>query len=122
MKKHNFKAGDIVLRQGDVALMFISNSTRTTKDKKKTNIIARGEHSDHCHIASGDIDLVEENNETLVISREGKLKHVLESQLKTGEEVWTQEHKDIDIPPGTYKYVAQTEYHPYEKLIKKVQD
>ncbi len=50
------------------------------------------------------------------------LRHLLETQWLAGQEVWTEEHTDINLDPGVYKYVPQTEYDPYEGVIRQVLD
>lgn len=92
--------------------------------KVKNNIIARGEVSGHSHIAVGDVDVYEVDGEIyLDVKGEAAIKHLLEEAfVRDGKEVWTQEHADINLEIGTYKYVAQVEYDPYESIIRKVQD
>lgn len=93
--------------------------------KKVANkIIARGEVSGHAHIAVGDVDVLELDGEIyLDVKGEAAIKHLLEEVfVKEGKEVWTEEHSDIQLQPGVYKYVPQVEFDPYEKIIKKVQD
>ena len=92
--------------------------------KVKHNIIARGEVSGHSHIATGDVEVLEMNGEIyLDVKGEAAIKHLLEEAFtKEGKEVWTGEHEDIKLEPGTYKYVAQVEYDPYDEVIRRVQD
>lgn len=96
-----------------------------TNAKKVANkIIARGEVSGHAHIAVGDVDVLElDGGIYLDVKGEAAIKHLLEEVfVKEGKEVWTEEHADIQLQPGVYKYVPQVEFDPYEKIIKKVQD
>lgn len=96
-----------------------------TNAKKVANkIIARGEVSGHAHIAVGDVDVLELDGEIyLDVKGEAAIKHLLEEVfVKEGKEMWTGEHTDIKLEKGTYKYVPQVEFDPYEKIIKKVQD
>lgn len=111
------------------------------KEERKNRIIARGEHSNHSHVITGDAIVRNENGEILVeVGQEGAvLKHLLESAWMEGQEVWTKEHTDIDLSElpnqvrhgdvmldkvgdRTYKYIAQVEYDPYDDVIKQVQD
>lgn len=96
-----------------------------TNAKKVANkIIARGEVSGHAHIAVGDVDVLELDGEIyLDVKGEAAIKHLLEEAfVKDGKMVWTEEHTDIKLEKGIYKYVPQVEFDPYEKIIKKVQD
>lgn len=88
-------------------------------------IIARGEHSNHCHVVVGDVE-VERNKDGEILMHVGSegavMKHLLETEWLNGNEVWTGEHKDIPLTPGDHKYVPQVEYHPYDKEIRRVYD
>lgn len=95
------------------------------KEERKLRIIARGEFSNHSHVMTGDCTITKnDNNEIIVeVGSEGAvLKHILESDWLNGVETWTKEHKDIPLEKGTYKYVAQMEYNPYNKAIEQVRD
>lgn len=102
--------------------------------KERVNrVIARGEYSNHAHIITGPVTLerkteringedkeiilahVEEGNTT-------KLRHLLESHWLQGSEIWTKEHQDINLEKGTYSFVYQTEYNPYNDTIERVID
>ncbi len=95
-----------------------------TKAKKlNTRIIARGEISDHAHIITGDAELYEYEDEVYIeVKGNACIKHLIESAFIQGNEVWTKEHKDIDLKKGTYKYIPQIEYDPYEEIIQQVKD
>lgn len=92
--------------------------------KVKHNIIARGEVSGHSHIAVGEVDVYELNGDIILDVRgEAAIRHLLEEAFtSSGQEVWTQEHADIKLEKGTYKYVPQVEFDPYEDVIRQVQD
>lgn len=96
-----------------------------TTEERKNRIIARGEHSGHSHIAVGDCE-VKRNKSGEVIIQVGEegafLKHLLESAWMEGNEIWTKEHSDVKLEPGTYKYIQQNEYDPYEDVIRQVRD
>lgn len=96
-----------------------------SKAKKiENNIIARGEVSGHSHIMTGDVDVYEMDGEIIVdVKGEAAIKHLLEESFsKEKREVWTEEHTDIPIEKGTYKYIAQVEYDPYDEVIRQVKD
>jgi hypothetical protein len=92
--------------------------------KVKNNIVARGEISGHSHIATGDVDVYEVDGEIILdVKGEAEIKHLLEEAfVNTGKEVWTGEHEDIKLEKGTYKYIPQVEFDPYEEVIRRVQD
>lgn len=95
------------------------------KEERQKRIIARGEHSDHSHVITGNVEIKTENGKTIIVVGENSnacLKHLLESDWMQGKETWTKEHKDIPLEKGTYEFVQQVEYHPYEDVIRKVQD
>lgn len=112
------------------------------KQERKNRIIARGEGSNHSHVIVGDAE-VKRNAEgeiLVTIGKEGAvLKHILESSWMEGNEVFTGEHKDIDLSAmpsqvrhgdvmlelvkgRTYKYIPQVEYDPYDEVIRQVRD
>lgn len=95
------------------------------KQERKNRIIARGEHSNHSHVMVGDCE-VERNDKGeifVTVGNEGSvLRHILETEWMEGREVWTKEHHDIKYSPGQYKFIQQTEYDPFEKIIRKVID
>lgn len=96
----------------------------TNAKKVKHNIVARGEVSGHSHIAVGDVEVLEVDGDIILdVKGEAAIKHLLEEAFtKEGKEVWTGEHADIPLKPGTYKYVPQIEFDPYEEVIRQVRD
>lgn len=108
-----------ILKQKIMKKLNLSNAK-----KVKHNIIARGEVSGHSHIATGDVEVLEMDGEIyLDVKGEAAIKHLLEEAFtKEGKEVWTGEHADIKLEPGTYKYVAQVEFDPYDDVIRRVND
>lgn len=95
------------------------------KEQRASRIIARGEHSNHCHVITGDVEITENNGKKYIKVTEDSnacLKHLLESEWLNGREVWTKEHTDIPLAPGTYEYVGQVEYDPYNDVIQSVKD
>lgn len=95
------------------------------KEERMKRIIARGEFSNHCHVVVGDVVITTKGNETFIEVGENSnavLKHLLEKDWINGNEVWTQEHKDITLEKGTYKFIQQQEFDPYTSLIQSVKD
>ncbi len=117
-----------IKRQGDVALQMVNEIPSTAKLRTgiMANIIARGEHSDHSHIVTSEsqVEVFEDNDGTLYVNAKGELclKHLMESSYVRGTEVWTGEHTEIKFPAGTYKFMPQYEYHPYDDEIRRVMD
>lgn len=91
---------------------------------RKNQIIARGEHSNHCHVlVGGEVERNAKGEIILKVGEEGAtLRHLLETEWLKGQEVWTKEHHDIPLEKGTYKYVPQIEFDPFEKHIRQVLD
>jgi len=93
------------------------------KQERKSRIIARGEVSGHSHILVGEATVRNENGEILIdVTGKASIRHLLEEAWMQGQEIWTREHADIDLEKGTYKYIPQVEYDPYQDIIKKVAD
>lgn len=94
-----------------------------TQDRKN-RIVARGEISDHAHVVIGDAKVIHKGEDVQIeVFGKASIKHILESHwVNEGVETWTKEHKDIPLEVGTYKYIPQVEYDPYEDEIRKVQD
>lgn len=93
-----------------------------TTEQRKKRIIARGEHSNHCHVVTGDV--VFDSHGRLVIGEDSNavLKHLLETDWMEGKETWTKEHRDIKLQPGTYEYVPQMVFDPLSKRIEAAKD
>ena len=93
-------------------------------EQRKERIIARGEHSNHAHIITGNA-VIERKGEDIFITVNDdtvKIRHLLETAYLAGNEVWTEEHTDIAMAPGTYKYIPQVEFNPLNELIVRVVD
>lgn len=96
-----------------------------TKEERQLRVIARGEHSNHSHVIVGEAIVEEKDGSTFItIENDGdaSIKHILESEWLEGREVWTKEHKDIELEKGTYEYIQQSEYDPYADKIIQVRD
>lgn len=101
-----------------------------------SNIIARGEVSDHAHIIIGDAEILQLKEDSIInnkninkgtiiinVNSKATIKHLIESvYVNEQKEVWTKEHKDIPLKKGTYIYIPQLEIDPYTKLINSVKD
>jgi len=96
------------------------------KKERSLRILARGEISGHSHIITGEDVLVKEEKGNIVITVGNSgavLKHLLETPwVEEGKEIWTEEHADINIAPGTYDYIPETNYDPLTKRLEKVID
>lgn len=93
-----------------------------TKEQREKRIIARGEFSNHCHVIVGDVQFDEQNRMIVNEDSNAVLKHLLEKDWMEGREVWTGEHKDITLQPGTYEYVPQLVFDPLSKRIEAARD
>jgi hypothetical protein len=94
------------------------------EQERKNRVIARGEHSNHAHIIVGNATIERIDNETIIaaLDNTAKIRHLLETNWLAGQEVWTEEHHDIDLEIGTYKYIQQVEYNPLNEVIQNVAD
>jgi hypothetical protein len=109
------------IRHGDVLLVQVEASEckgNSTTDR----LLAEGEGHNHGHVIEGDVSIYRNGDDRftthfLEVKKGATLKHVL---IDRG--VWTGEHTDILVPPGTYKVVKQREYDPYEQKVREVND
>lgn len=93
----------------------------TTKERKN-RIVARGEFSNHCHVITGNVKFDSEGNIIVGENSEAVLRHLLEAEWMEGKEVWTEEHHDIKLTPGIYKYIPQIVFDPLTKRIESARD
>lgn len=93
-----------------------------TKTERKKRILARGEHSGHCHVITGDVEF--DNQRRILVGENSKavLKHILEKDWMDGREIWTGEHADIQLLPGIYEYIPQLVFDPLAQKIQEVED
>lgn len=114
--------------QGDVIFRSI-NSLPENAIPIKNKPIALGEHSGHCHIVTGDVELFEfEGKLFTVVGNDGaSLQHIHESNLT--EKSWIEkteiqkaDHNMIPLEKGVYEFWIQNSYNPYSKLMEKVID
>ena len=92
-----------------------------TQERQK-RILARGEHSNHCHVVTGNIEFDAQGR--IIVSEDSNavLKHLLETDWLEGKETWSGEHTDIKLMPGTYEYVPQEVFDPLSKRIEAAKD
>lgn len=98
---------------------------KLSKKERENRIIARGEFSGHSHVVTGNATVRNENGEIMIdVHEDGEaiIRHLMEDAWLKGSEVHTGEHADIPLAKGTYKYIPQLEYHPYENVIRQVKD
>ncbi|MBU6431610.1 hypothetical protein KGQ29_04560 [Patescibacteria group bacterium] len=94
-----------------------------TTQERKARVIARGEHGNHCHVVTGDVEFDSKGRILVGENSDAVLRHLLEDKwVGAGEEVWTQEHTDIKLKPGVYEYVPQISFDPLTKRIEAVKD
>ena len=93
-----------------------------TQNELKKRIIARGEHSGHCHVITGDIQFDSQGRIVVVDDSTAVLKHLLEKEWMDGKEVWSGEHADIKLAIGTYEYIPQMVLDPLSKRIEAAKD
>jgi hypothetical protein len=91
-------------------------------NQRKQRIIARGEHSNHCHVITGDVEFDAQGRIVVNEDSNAVLKHLLENDWMDGKETWTGEHTDIKLTPGTYEYVPQQVFDPLSKRIEAARD
>lgn len=108
--------------------------------ERKSRIIARGEHSGHSHIVTGEASVRNEKGEVLIdILGKASIEHLLEEQWLNGGESWTKEHDPIELTEmpayvrqgdiflekvgeKTYRYIQQQVYDPLSKRIEAARD
>ena len=104
---------------------------------RKSRIIARGEHSNHAHLITGEGVKVKDGIIEIPENADAQIKHLLETDWLEGKETWTGEHKDLSLKEGDlrhgdvylkkigerkYQYIQQEEYDPFEKITREVMD
>lgn len=92
------------------------------KSERLKRIIARGESGNHCHVVTGDVEFDAQGRILVGEDSNAVLRHLLESEWMVGNEVWTGEHHDIKLTPGTYEYVPQKVFDPLTKRIEAARD
>jgi len=85
-------------------------------------ILARGEHSNHSHILTGDVEFNEKGQFIVGEDSNVIIKHLLETDWLQGKETWTGEHTDIKLSPGVYEPVMQQVFDPLTKRMENAKD
>lgn len=93
-----------------------------TNQERKNRIIARGEHGNHCHVVTGEVEFDAHCRILVGEDSNAVLRHLLESDWMAGNETWTGEHHDIKLTPGVYEYVPQMVFDPLSKRIEAARD
>lgn len=95
---------------------------KLTKEEKLKRIIARGEHSNHSHVLTGDVEFNAKGQIVVGENSNVALKHLLETDWMEGKETWTGEHHDIQLKPGVYEFVPQMVFDPLSQRIGAAKD
>lgn len=114
--------------QGDVQFKSLDALPKgATKIQNKP--IALGEHSGHCHVLTGDVELFEIEGRIVAVvgKQEARLQHIHESKLT--EKSWTSkkeiqkaDHDSHLLEEGVYEFYIQNSFNPYKKEMEKVVD
>jgi len=111
-------------------------------EERKNRVIAKGEHSNHSHVITGNATVTERNGGKFITvgeDQDAALQHLLETDWLNGEEIWTREHAPISLKgmpaqvrqgdvlliktgEREYQFIQQKEYDPYEDVIRAVAD
>jgi hypothetical protein len=98
----------------------------TPKQERASRIIARGEVSGHSHIVVGNAKVRRNKDGELLIDVEAggaTIKHLIEKEYVENDKlVWTNEHFDIELAPGEYLFLQETEWDAYAETIRIVED
>jgi hypothetical protein len=110
------------------------------QNERKARIIARGEHSGHSHIITGEAVVRNEFGEILIdVIGKCSIEHLMEDAWLQGESVHTKEHEPIPlealepyirqgdvflekIGEKTYRYIQQKVFDPLTKRIEAARD
>ena len=78
--------------------------------RKKNNHLAEGEVTGHFHLAEGEVEVFENQDDSLML------------HAPQGSDITHQEHKTIQLPPGTYRTDRILEYDPASEEVRRVRD
>lgn len=95
---------------------------KMNEQERKKRIIAKGEHSNHCHVIVGNVQFDAKGRIIVGDDSNAVLRHLLEKEWMDGKEVWTGEHHDIQVKPGVYEYVPQQVFDPLTNRIEAAKD
>lgn len=103
-------------RQGEV-LLLQTNKTPKGKVEKKIKYIVAHSETGHHHVLEApkgtSFDVVTEGENTYL---------VLETPMNLVHQKTQDRHNDIVVSPGAYIVKGKTEYLPFDKLTRRVQD
>jgi len=104
-------------RQGDLLFVNVSTSNFEQGKKKskpyKTNILAYGEVTGHCHKITTPID-----DAKMFVTEDGDILISSDKDVVIGHD----EHGSITLPPGEYHMTRQREYDWATEETNKVKD
>ena len=122
------QSGQHFVHGGDVQMLETSVPTGAKKISHKP--LALGEHHGHMHIATGDVEMFEDDksNVYVVVGPKGALlQHVHESNFNgdysTSNVIAKADHKPVTLKPNTtYKMGIHKRYNPLAKHWENVRD
>lgn len=122
------KKTTIKFHQGDVQGKSIYSIPKAAV-KISQKPIALGEHSGHCHILTGDVELFEHDGKIFAaVGEDGAtLQHVHETNFKgdykTTKVLPKADHHPIKLAPNqNYEFGIHKKYNPFSKIFEKVID
>lgn len=118
-------------RQGDVYIRKIDGLPDGLKPKKDS-AVAYGEVTGHAHTVIGDAEVMEDDkgnvflkvNKDLCTMYHGTQEQIRRQQMDiaTYDFVTEDNHKPHVLTEGCYQIVRQTEYDPYEGVVRQQRD
>lgn len=100
------------IRHGEIMLV-PTDSMPETKAKKYDAYIVGHSETGHHHVLEANMEIAESDQDLYFrLFEPGKLVH----------KKATDRHKDLVIPAGIYKRYHDTEYSPWDKVIRQVAD
>ncbi len=101
------------IRHGEIMLVPVDKVPRGAMTKHESFIVGHSETGHH-HVLEGNFEVMETTKKELFfrLFKPAKLVH----------KKATDRHKDLVVPAGTYKRFHDTEYDPFEKVIRDVAD
>jgi hypothetical protein len=102
--------GDVILRR--IALPHIITSISRPMNRGKKLVLSKGETTGHSHV------LEVEETEAELIEMGGNM--IL--QLENAGVLTHEEHKPVEVPPGTYEVAAVAEYDYANQIVEQVRD
>lgn len=103
------------IRHGEILLHKVSELPKGKESQHKSFIVGHSETGHH-HVLESDIDfkVLESGDDSvwLEIFKPAKLVHRKQ----------TDKHKTLPVTPGKYHVIYKTEYSPFDKVIRRVED